>query len=290
MDKIVFKNMYVNIIIGGLLLLAALLGYFIGWIEDFLPIFVGIILLFLSTKRFAYSFKKAIGKYSTLVLVIEYVLDLVFVALLIVLQNHLNLFIGLVIYIRGVSYLIINYLATRKIKIVQYIFNIGYLTLGAFLLFSSLDIEQAMIIGVAILVLVVGGIYLQYGLQELIKKEEREEKLEKELKEKQKSQSKHLKEKQKAEIKSLEQNEKDNQKIQKLEEQVKLEKERKASVEKENKELEKQVKSVKKTEQKPNPLEEKTVAQLRQIAKEKGLTGYSSLTKAELIAKIDEKK
>jgi len=289
MEKIVFKNMYGNIVVGGLLIIAAVLGYFLGWLEDYLPLFVGIILFLLSTKRFIFSFKKIKGKNAILVLVIEYVLDLALVALLIAFENHVNVFIGLIIYIRGFSYLLINYMNTRKIKLLQYVINIGYLTLGAFLMFSSLDLEQALIGGIILLLLFVGAIFLQNGLKELTNKEKQEEELEKEVKEKQKAENKALKDKQKAELKGLEHNLKDKEKIQKLEEQIKEVKEEKQLVVKEKKDLEKQSNLVRKSDVKPNPLESKTVAELKLLAKEKGITGTSTLNKTELIKKIDEK-
>lgn len=288
MEKIVFKNMYANIVVGGLLIIAALLGYFLGWLETSLPLFVGVILFLLSTKRFIFSFKKIKGKNAILILVIEFVLDLALIALLIVLEKYVNVFIGLIIYIRGFSYLLINYMNARKIKLLQYVFNIGYLTLGAFLMFSSLELEQALLGGIVLLLLFVGAIFLQNGLKELTIKEKQEEQLEKETKEKQKTENKMLKEKQKAELKGLEQNYKDKQKIQKLEEQIKEVKEEKKIVLKEKKDLQKLNETGQKSDMKVNPLASHTVAELRELAKEKGIKGTSTLNKSELIEKIDQ--
>ena len=137
MEKIVFKNEILNIVFGGLLLIFAIVAYFTKLVEDYLPVIIGVVLILLSIKRFYYSFKKIVSKNATLILVIELILDFVFAGLLIYLADHVELFIGLIIYTRGVSYLIINYVATRKIKVVQYILNIVFVTFGAFLMFTS---------------------------------------------------------------------------------------------------------------------------------------------------------
>ena len=277
MEKILFKNMYLNIISGFLLILLSILGYVLHWIEDFLPIFVGIILALLSIKRFIYSFKKQISKNGALVLIIEIVLDLVFVFLLIYLQNYVYIFIGLIIYIRGVAYLVMNYVATRKVRIVQYLFNIGYITIGSFLMFSTLDIDLYMIIGIAFVLLVLGAIYLENGVTSLNKKEH--------LK---KEKEKKIEQKQKAELKSIENSDKSKKKIDKLENEVKVAKQEQKVTEKENKELQKMVNATEKKAEVKSGLSGKTVVELRQLAKDKNIKGYSTLTKAELISKLQE--
>lgn len=283
MEKFIFKNMYVNTVIGVFLVLVSLLGYFLGWIEDSLPYFIGAILLLLSLKRFLYSFKKTVSKNATLILLIEFILDLVFIGLLLYLQDNLNIFIGLVIYIRGVSYLLINYIATRKIRIVQYLMNIGYLTLGAYLMFASINSELILELGIAILILIVGAVFLQAGISALVKKEEQEEARE----QKQKEDIKNLKKKQKAELKGLENNKKDKEKIEKLEDQVKQIKQDQKDLVKKVKETEKQVVQVETIEQEPK-LSSKTVVELKSMAKEQNIAGYSSMTKAELIEKLSK--
>lgn len=285
MEKLIFKNMYVNAVIGGLLVLGAILGFVVGWIDQFLPYVIAGILVLLSLKRFVFSFKKIVSKYATLILVIELILDVVFAGLLIYLQDHYNLFIGLIIYVRGVSYLLINYIATRKIKIGQYLLNIGFVTLGSFFMFTSVNSEDVLIIGIAALMFIVGAVFLQAGLTALVNKEELEEAKEEQLKQ----DIKLLKQKQQAELKGLEQNVKAKEKIDKLEDQVKTMKEEQKSLKKQVKETEKTVKDhdheeeAQKMSYNKAELEEKTVAELKDLAKDKNLSGYSSLKKAELI-------
>lgn len=285
MEKLIFKNMYVNAVIGGLFVLGAILGFVVGWIDQFLPYVIAGILVLLSLKRFVFSFKKIVSKYATLILVIELILDVVFAGLLIYLQDHYNLFIGLIIYVRGVSYLLINYIATRKIKIGQYLLNIGFVTLGSFFMFTSVNSEDVLIIGIAALMFIVGAVFLQAGLTALVNKEELEEAKEEQLKQ----DIKLLKQKQQAELKGLEQNVKAKEKIDKLEDQVKTMKEEQKSLKKQVKETEKTVKDhdheeeAQKMSYNKAELEEKTVTELKDLAKDKNLSGYSSLKKAELI-------
>jgi hypothetical protein len=262
MEKLIFKNHIVNIIIGGLLILFAILGYFLHWIEDALPIIISIVLISLSLKRFFFSFQKTVSKYATLVLIIEIVLDIIFAGLLIYFQDHIEVFIGLIIYTRGVSYLIINYVATRKIKLFQYILNIVFLTFGAFLMFANLNSLTFLTIFVTILILLVGAIFLQSGLVVLINKE-KTHKLDEKTK------------------KIHEEELKTEKKIEKLERKVKTISEEKKKIAEDKKEL---LNEKKQQPAKPkNEYELKTMAELKEIAKSLGLTGYSQFNKAELV-------
>ncbi|BCR35715.1 Rho termination factor N-terminal domain-containing protein [Mariniplasma anaerobium] len=287
MEKIVFKNKYLNIVIGVILVLLAGLGYFLGWVEDFLPFFIGSILILLSLKRFIFTYKKIISKNATLILVIELILDFVFAGLLIYLKDNVELFIGLIVYIRGVSYLLINYIATRKIKLLQYIMNIGYVTIGAFLMFYPLDSVTAIVITVSLLFLLVGAIFLQAGIKPFVKS---------------KDPLKKAKEREKVQEKLVKKQEKVEDKLDKLEvKATKVAEENKKIVEESKiiqKELEKTKGSVKpkpKVEevtpkiQKIN-YEEKSLTELKAIARERNLEGVSQLNKAQLIAKLKEEK
>lgn len=271
MKKMLFTNHYVNIVVGGLLVIFAFLGFFLGWFEDYLPIFVGILLILLSTKRFWFSFKKTISKNATLILVVEFILDLVFAGLMIYLQNHIDIFMGLIIYIRGVSYLLINYITTRKIDIWQYVINILYVTIGAFFLFSSIDTLDILIIFFSVLALVFGLLYLQSGVSNLVQTQKVEEAREKQ----QKVETKLQEEKQKSKEKIDKEKQKSDDKINKLEKEIK--------------ELKKDQKP-KDTIKEDDPLLQKTVVELKVIAKERGLTNLSQLNKSQLIEAINKKK
>ena len=53
MEKLVFKNVYLNAVFGGLLIALAILGYFLGFFADYVPIFTGAILILLSLNLLA---------------------------------------------------------------------------------------------------------------------------------------------------------------------------------------------------------------------------------------------
>jgi len=273
MEKMVFKNDLLNIIFGALLIIFAIVGYFTNIIEDYLPIIIGIVLVLLSAKRFLFSFKKITSKNATLILVIEFFLDLVFAGLMIYLQDHVELLLGAIIYIRGVSYLIINYVATRKVKLGQYVLNIGYLTFGAFLMFTSYNSVSFLAIFISALMLLFGAIYLQAGVTKVVEKEELEEQQEKKEKEQQKLQ--------KIEAKS-------EKKIEELETKVKeVEKEQKKVITEKN-DLEKKVEKLIPKKEKEVDYDSLTLVELKEMAKKKDLKGYSQLKKSELIDKLKE--
>ncbi|MCD4826382.1 MAG: Rho termination factor N-terminal domain-containing protein [Acholeplasmataceae bacterium] len=274
MEKIVFKNQYLNIVIGVILVVVSIVGYILGWVEDFLPLFIGSVLILLSLKRFIYTYKKIVSKNATLILVIELILDIVFAGLLIYLKDHVELFIGLIVYIRGVSYLLINYIATRKIKLTQYILNIGYVTLGAFFMFYPLDSVSFIVITVSILFLIVGAVFMYAGIKPFMKKRIAKEQIKKNEKEQEKIEKKQ---------------EKNEEKLEKLEMKVdKVAEVQKKKIEK-TESLQKEIEQKKKVieTQKIN-LDDKTLPELKAIAKERNLEGVSQLNKAQLLIRLKE--
>lgn len=273
MEKIRFKNMYLNILFGTILIVFAVVGYFTKIIEDYLPIIIGIVLILMSLKRFLFSFKKITSKNATLILVIELFLDFVFAGLMIYLQDHIELFLGLVIYTRGVSYLIINYVATRKVMLGRYLLNIGYLTFGAFLMFTKFNSIEFLTIFIGSLLLLFGAIYLQAGVKKLVEKEELEEKQEKIEKEQKKNE--------KLEAKS-------EKKIEELESKVKQAEKEQKKVVNENKSLEKKVEKLEPKKDKEVDYDSLLLTELRAIAKERNIKGYTQLNKDSLIEKLKE--
>lgn len=281
MENIVFKNKFLNITVGVILITLSILGYILGWVEDFLPLFVGIIIILLSLKRFVNSYKRIVSKNAALILIIELILDFVFAGLLIYLKDHVEVFVGLIIYIRGIAYLLINYIATRKIKLLQYIINIGYVTIGAFLMFYPLDSVSTMALLVSGLFLIIGIAYVHTGVDPFVKRREAKELIKKNEREQEKL---------------VKRQEKDEDKIERLEMQAtKIAQENKKTVEEAKllqKEIDKTKEAIKpKVEQvpvqTPKPkLEEKTLLELRVIARERKLEGVSQLNKADLIKRI----
>lgn len=231
MKKLVFKNKILNIIVGIVLIVFTTLAYFLGWYDDALPIILGVLLLLISTKRFIFAYNKTISKKTTLIMSIEYLLDVILVGLLLYLRQDTPLFVGLIIYLRGITYLMVNYTSNKKIIFNEYILNIFYITIGAFFIFTGIDIVTYLIYITAALVLVIGLIFLLLGLSEY-----------------------QVKRKKKKTVKTNNTN---------------------------------------KTATNPKPqaqvdYSKMTLAELQIIAKERGLTGFSNLNKADLISKLNK--
>lgn len=288
MEKLFFKKMYVNFTIGVILIYFVVAGTLISnVIEEYLPVMFAGVLFLVSTKRFVFQFKKIISKNATLILAIEFLLDLIAIGLLIYLNENISIFIGIVIYLRGVSYLMINYIATRKIKLLQYILNILFVTLGAFLMFSTLLNDENLLLIFSSIIGLFGLAYILYGVLQFRKKDEKkriaeetikkQEKVEK-LEEKKQEKTNKFEEKKLEKIEKIE--EKKQEKIDDIESKIE-------KVKKETADL-----NDKKTQAKPldGSLEAMTIPQLKIVGEAKGLTGLSNLNKSEIIKKIRDAK
>lgn len=173
MKKILFKNEILNTVIGVLLIAFAIVAYFMDWMDDFFGVIIGIAIILISAKRFIETFRKIKKKETTAILVIEVVADLVCGFVLITTKSdptRIGLFVGIVFYIRGLAYLLINYFATRRSNLLHYFLNIGFITLGSYLIFGGntyLDV-----IGVIILVVIglVGLLYAVFGIRDIVEK------------------------------------------------------------------------------------------------------------------------
>ena len=254
MEKMVFKNEILNIVFGSLLIILVFVGYFLDYIEDYLPYIVGAVIILLSAKRFLYTFKKTSNKNATLILVIEFILDLVFAGLLMFYIGNVELFLGLVIYTRGVAYLIINFVTNRKANFDQFIINIIYVTFGTFLIFTSYNLVEFLIILVCAVILIVGAVFLFFGIRVVVANNKNKEK------------------KVKKEIKVEETKE-----IETDVEEPDVEEPDDDSEEEEESEVEEKI-----------DYSSKNMYDLRNIAKKRNMTGVSQLNKADLIAKLEE--
>lgn len=277
MEKMVFKNEILNIVFGSLLIIFAFVGYFTKVVEDYLPIIVGIVIILFSIKRFISTFKKVENKNGTLILFVEFILDLVFAGLLIYLGKHVELFLGLVIYSRGVAYLIINFVSTRKVDLSQYIINIIYITFGSFLIFTSYNSLTFIAILLSVVLLLFGAVFLQFGIKKVMMN-----KKEKNLKEK----DEQIEEPSTTELpEEVIVEDEEEKEIEDEPEPEQVEPEEKVDEVKEvQEEIETQeVKKVEKINYK-----NKTLVELKEIAKKRNLKGISKLNKADLIKKLEE--
>lgn len=164
MERLLFKNNIINIILGFILLVFANLAYFLGWMIDLIIIMMSILIIAISLKRFIYTFKKTLSRNTKILLVFEILLDIFFASALIITKTNMEVYIGLVFYIRGLNYLIINQLSQKPIKLLIFFMNIGFMTLGCFLMFQPpLGINYLLIV-TYLCYLLIGLIYLFFGI------------------------------------------------------------------------------------------------------------------------------
>lgn len=259
MDKLLFKNKVLNLVIGIVLLIFTIVAYSLGWFTEFLSIIIGLLLIVFSLKRFWFSFQKATNKYATVVLIAEILLDILFGAIVIYKYENVNvqIYAGAIVYIRGLSYLLINHIATRDTKFGQFSLNIGYITLGSFLIFTSFDIFPILKYTTIGLITLVGLVYLIYAI----------------------SQFKDDKNTAKPKATKPNTNKSPHKSTSVLKETPPTEK--KPISDPILSEVEAEAKS--KPKQNTMNYQYKTVAELKDIARDRGLSGYSQLNKSELI-------
>lgn len=260
MKKILFKNDIANIIIGVLVLGATAAGYFLEWFDDFMAIIIGVVIIVLSVKRFAEAIKLNNIKEAKMLLVLEIVLDLAFGGLLVYYKNNIQLYVGLTVYLRGVIFLFISFLSSKKRKFYIYFINIAIVTLGSYLMFTSTSYAEYLELLLVAILAIVGLVYLLFGIKGYMAYKKANPKAKKTVKAVEK---KPVKVEDKKEIKAVEKT---------------------------------TATEIKVKENKVNTLENKvavdyenlTIPVLKVIAKDKGITGISGITKAELIKKLKD--
>jgi hypothetical protein len=270
MNKLVFKNNIINIIIGTILTIASIVGYFLDWFTDYLPLVIGVVLILVSLKRFFSTFKKVENKKALLVLSVELLIDVALGGLLVYTKENIELYTGGIVYVRGLSYFIVTYYAKRTIALDSTIFNILFITLGSFLLFTTLDITDFIIYGVAVLILILGLLNLGYGIHKTMQNKKTEPKTAKE------------------ELREIM-----DQVDSKIDDDIDEEEKEEPTVIEEVTVNELTIEPEEDDEEEPKKEEtvdynEMTVAELKQLAKEHNLSGYSSLKKQELISFLKE--
>ena len=267
MKKLVFKNNIVNIIVGTVLTLASIIGYFLDWFTDYLPIVIGIVLILVSLKRFFSTFKRIENKKGLLVLSIELLIDIALGGLLIYTKENIELYTGGIVYVRGLSYFIVTYYAKRTIALDSTIINVLFVTLGSFLLFTSLDITDFIIYGIAALILLLGLLNLGYGIKRTMDNKKKEPKTAKE-------ELREIMDQVDNKIETDEEEKEEKAEPTVIEEVTVNE----LTIEPEEEDNEEEPE-----ESKQPDYNEMTVAELKQLAKDNNLSGYSSLNKKDLI-------
>ncbi|MEC9484247.1 MAG: Rho termination factor N-terminal domain-containing protein [Candidatus Izemoplasma sp.] len=296
MKKLVFKNRIVNIVVGSIFILLAAVGYFSGWIEEFLPIFIATVILFIALKQFIFSFREISNKNAIIILLIEILLDFGIVAAMIYYGTYLNLLIGAFIYLRGLVYLIINFVTDRDIEFGEYMLHIVFITVGAFFLFTSIDTQTVLILTLTGILAIIGIIYLQDGIRKVLKKQQAQkktkQKTEKVKEKKESTISQELKETYKSSPQKENKDKKpatpsQTHKTTKPETELPAGKKVKDTTDKkvdspDKKTVAEETIKVNKGPDK-SALFDKTVVELKEMARDRNLSGYSQLKKSELV-------
>lgn len=170
MQKLLFKNAILNTVIGGLLIILAVTVFFTGWIGDFLGILVGIIVALVSLKRFFDAVTETQVGSSRTILFVEILIDL-FAAFMMITEPNTNigLYLGIVIYARGLAGLLVGYFLSEREKIVLFLLNVIFLTGGAYFLFGGDPRLDVLEIIITILIFLLGGFFLFFGIKALKK-------------------------------------------------------------------------------------------------------------------------
>jgi hypothetical protein len=170
MEKLLFKNALTNTIIGGILIVLAIVFYFTGWIGDFLGILVGVIVGLVSLKRFFDAVSETKVGTTRTILFVEIVVDL-FAAFMMITQpsKNIGLYLGLVLYARGLAGLLIHYFLNKRQKLILFLLNILFLTGRAYFLFGGNPRLDVLEIVITILVFLLGGFFLYFGVKALKK-------------------------------------------------------------------------------------------------------------------------
>ena len=155
-----------NLILGVLLLaLAVIAMFFTTWIEDIVVYIIAFFIAAFSTFRFLKDYQKTDDKNASIILAAEYVIVLGVAIYLAVYEANAARMVGLVLYLRGFSYLLTLQLLRIKGPFVSFIVYIALLTLGAFMLFTGADSEAYLQYAVFGIIAIYGIILLVYGLQ-----------------------------------------------------------------------------------------------------------------------------
>ena len=154
MNKFVFKNPLVNLILGIVLIVFAVLAMFVfDWMSQFVNIVVAVILIYYSVIRFTKERPKYKNQNALMILSAELVVAILLSVLLVLENLDLHIAIGLVLYLRGFTYLLILQLLKLRTKFINFLIAMFVLTLGAYIYFenpiSNEIIEYAIFVALA---------------------------------------------------------------------------------------------------------------------------------------------
>ncbi|MFW6318870.1 MAG: hypothetical protein ACOC1L_01660 [Bacillota bacterium] len=143
MKKYLFNNGIINIVIGSLLIIFAILGMFAyPWFSDAANIVVGAIIILISVLRFGKHKNQYNDRNALMILTAEVIIVVTLAILLVLNQLTMTQTIGIVLYLRGFVYLLILQLLKLRSSFLTFILYIIILTLGAFIFFNGPNLND----------------------------------------------------------------------------------------------------------------------------------------------------
>ncbi|MFH5880933.1 MAG: hypothetical protein ACNA7U_08030 [Candidatus Izemoplasmataceae bacterium] len=133
-----FKNNVFNIIAGILLVAFAIAAmFFLGILSDFVNIVVAAIIILYSVTRYLKDKTLYKNNNALMILTVEVIVVITLSVLLILEQLGLAFVIGLTLYIRGLTYLLILQLLSLKSTFQVFVIYLAVMTLGTYILFAN---------------------------------------------------------------------------------------------------------------------------------------------------------
>lgn len=166
MNKFVFKVPLANLILGGILVIVSVLGMFVfDWFSDFVNIVVAVIIVYYSIARFAKERLKYRNQQALMILSAELAIAFLLVILLVLREIDIYFGIGLVLYLRGLTYLLILQLLKLRTAFLNFVISIVVLTLGAYVFFVRPAFDDLIEYGLFILLTAYGILLIVYGIK-----------------------------------------------------------------------------------------------------------------------------
>lgn len=174
MKKYVFKEFWLNLVLGVALIVLAILAspLVLDWIGDLVEYAVAAVILFYSVMSFVKQRKKYNLRHALMILAGALAIGILLAVLLIppVGQIGINLAIGLTLYVQGLSYLLIMQLTKKRSQFTTFLIYLAILTLGAYVMFGAPAFGNILNWVLVVLILTYGIILVVAGILDLPKK------------------------------------------------------------------------------------------------------------------------
>ncbi len=171
MKKFLTGNAVLNLIIGLGFIVGFLVVFFLtDWLEQFVDIVIATLIVVFSSLRYFKDYKNKKSENILLILTGEYAIALLLAALLIFETLSVDVALGLVLALRGFTYMLIMQLLNKRSSFEDFLIYMGILILGTYVLFSGFPLNsyERSIVLLAV-GLVIGVFYATAGIQQLQK-------------------------------------------------------------------------------------------------------------------------